>query len=528
MKDYAKIYKDEIESFRETGHKFLNGELTVPEFKGKSGGFGVYAQRGGKKFMIRLRTPSGIVSLPHYKLTMGYVKKYGLDKVHLTTRQTFQLHDLEFDDVCDIMADAIDHDLFTRGGGGNYPRNVALSVLSGVEQGEAFDVTPFALMVSEYFVSRASTYHLPRKLKVAFSNSEHDTGCATINDVGFMAVIENGEPFFKLFLAGGMGSNPEISIPYGKLVKPEEVMYYVEAMVRLFMEKGNYENKHRARMRYIPKEIGTEEFIQCLEKHLKEVKETEKFDEIHAVVEKEEAWEDSAKKHPLLIPQKQKGLYSVKIHPVCGQMSASLFDKIGMFLEEHKECKKEDGSEKEKGLEVRLSLYEDMYIRNLTASEAEELLSLAKGEAQETKVDMTVTCVGVPTCQMGILQSQSLCRSIKEAVEKANLKWNLLPTIHISGCPNSCSRHQVAELGFAGKKKRVEDSVAEVYDVYVGGALGLGKTKMGELIGSMKVSEIPAFLVQLAGKLEEKEVYFDKFFCESRGEFDQIIASYLV
>ncbi len=121
------ILLSEIDDFRALGHKFLDKQMSVAEFKGKSGGMGVYAQRGGEKFMIRLRVSSGVLSFDHLKLINGYVEKYNLNKIHLTTRQAIQLHDLPIDDVCDIMQDAISHNLFTRGGGGNFPRSAKRS-----------------------------------------------------------------------------------------------------------------------------------------------------------------------------------------------------------------------------------------------------------------------------------------------------------------------------------------------------------------------------------------------------------------
>ena len=152
MESYKEFLKSEVQEFRKAGHRFLEKEISKAEFKGISGGMGVYAQQDQKSFMIRLRTPSGLISKEHLNLILSYVHKYGLEKVHLTTRQAVQLHDLDIDSVCDIMEDGIDHDLFTRGGGGNFPRNVSLSPLAGVEKAEAFDVTPYALQVGNYFL----------------------------------------------------------------------------------------------------------------------------------------------------------------------------------------------------------------------------------------------------------------------------------------------------------------------------------------------------------------------------------------
>ena len=164
--------------------------------------------------MIRLRTPSGILTKEHFRRILDDAGANGQDKIHLTTRQAIQIHDLTIDQVCDIMKDGIDHDLFTRGGGGNFPRNVSLSPMAGVDREEAFDVTPYARQAGDYFLRNATGYKLPRKLKVAFSATPEDTACATVNDMGFIGGIHEGRPMVRLWLAGGMGGQPALGLPY--------------------------------------------------------------------------------------------------------------------------------------------------------------------------------------------------------------------------------------------------------------------------------------------------------------------------
>lgn len=501
MEEYKKLLKSEIVEFRNNGYKFLNGELTVPEFKAKSGGMGVYAQKGGKTFMIRLKTPSGIITKNHMNLINDYVKKYNLDRIHITTRQAVQLHDLDLDSVCDIMDDAIGHDLFTRGGGGNYPRNVSVSPLSGVEKGEVFDVTPYALYTGEYFTNNATTYHLPRKLKVAFSNDAKDSACTTINDVGFMAVEKDGEAFFKLYLAGGLGAGPAISLEYPELVRPSEFLYYVEAMLRLFKEHGNYENKMKARTRFIPREMGEEEFIQTYREYVNTVKSTETFKEIEPIISTTDNWESEINDLNSVIAQRQKGLYSVLLHPECGQMTAADYNTVVEFVNRHEDA----------NIEIRLSMNEDMYLRNLTKEMVYELHSLLPELMEQIDVLMSVSCVGVPTCQIGILQSQTLCRSITAAVKDTGINKNLLPRIYISGCPNSCARHQVTQLGFVGKKKKIGDSVEDVFELFIDGMVSKDKTNLGESLGVMLIKDIPTFIIELAKELEEKNVDYSEY-----------------
>ena len=116
-------------------------------------------------------------------------EKYELDKFHLTTREAIQYHNLSIDQVCNIMKDGIDNDIYSRGGGGNYPRNVAMSPLSGVDKDEAFDVTPYALAVNNHFLSKITTYKLPRKFKVSFSSSSDDLGHCNVTDLGFLCTV---------------------------------------------------------------------------------------------------------------------------------------------------------------------------------------------------------------------------------------------------------------------------------------------------------------------------------------------------
>ena len=520
MKEYNEKLKEEIEEFREAGHKFVNKEITAAEFKGKSGGMGVYAQRGGEAFMIRLRIPCGILSFSHLTLIHKFAVQYGLERIHLTTRQAIQLHDLDIDSVCDIMETAIDHGLYTRGGGGNYPRNVALSPLSGVDKTEAFDPTPYAQQVNRYVMERIMEYHLPRKLKIAFSNNEADTANCTVNDLGFMAVMDQGTPYFKMYLAGGLGNNPAVALPYDELIPPNQVLYHVEAVTRIFAAEGDYENKGKARLRYIPKRMGEEAFMECYKKHLSQTKESM---DLTINVEAAEIFEAADKPQSAdfhtdssnLIAQKQPGFYTAVIHPQCGQLPVKALEEIISFL-------------MDKQQDIRLSMTESMYIRNLSREEGEDLLARMGEINQVTRIGMSVSCVGVPTCQIGVLESQTLLKEINRALVENNINTDYLPSVSISGCFNSCSRHQVSEIGFAGCKKRISDAPAEAFELHVGGTVEKDDTHMGNCMGALRKEDIPDFMVKLSQALDTKEMYFMEYLKEYQEEFEDLAKPYLI
>jgi ferredoxin-nitrite reductase len=170
-KDYLQEFLPDLGEFREKTMQFHNGEMSVAEYKGFSGGFGSYAQRGGKKHMLRLRMAGGRLTKERLAFIVDAIEKYEIDMVKLTTCQSVQLHNLEAEDLCELIEPAWRAGMISRGGGGDFPRNVMASPLSGVQADEYFDVLPYAEAMGEYLMQFIKAVKFPRKLKVGFSNS---------------------------------------------------------------------------------------------------------------------------------------------------------------------------------------------------------------------------------------------------------------------------------------------------------------------------------------------------------------------
>lgn len=516
MNNLKSILLDEIRDFRELGHKFENKEISSAEFKATSGGMGVYAHRGGEEFMIRLRIPSGILDVDQLKLIYKFANERNLKSVHTTTRQAIQLHGLSIDEVCDIMEEALDNGIYTRGGGGNFPRNVSISPLTGVDKEEAFDVEPYAKAVNEYFMKRITTYKLPRKLKVSFSSSMSDKGNAQVADLGFIAVKKDDKEYFKVYLTGGLGKNAATAIEFDELIEPKDVLYHVEAMTKFFMAEGDYSNKNKARSRYITARMGELAALECYKKHLDEVKERENLD---LNVSQKVYNKDGVKidlSHKRLIEQKQEGLYTVYFHPIGGILKLDTFKLIL------------DNIEKIEDVEVRLSMSEGIYIRNLNGNEAKELLNLTQNLGGETLLEQSTACIGVPVCQIGIGHSQFLLNEIIEYFNQKEFDKDILPSIRISGCNNSCGTHQIGKLGFAGKKKRVNDNSIEVYQLYMDGRKGTNGAYLGKLVGDITREDIPKFLYDLSVEIDSLGITYDEFVKNNTNNLEAIVNKYLV
>ena len=158
----TQTFRADLPEFKEKSAAFFAGEMSKAAYKGFSGYYGTYAQRDGKASMLRLRMTAGCVTPEKLAFTADMIRRHHIERVHFTTCQTIQLHDLTQEAVCDIMERALDVGIITMGGGGDFPRNVMCSPLSGVEEGEYFEVTPWAQDAGDYLMTFIKAEKMPR------------------------------------------------------------------------------------------------------------------------------------------------------------------------------------------------------------------------------------------------------------------------------------------------------------------------------------------------------------------------------
>ncbi len=517
MADLKKFLDEQIELLREQGEKFLKREITMHDFKKASGKFGIYAERGGESFMVRIKIPSGVFTDKSINLLQGFIKKYDIKEIHPTTRQAIQLHRLSLDTVLSIFKECVENNLIGYGCGGNFPRNVTSSPLSNVEKDEAFDVTPYANYVTDYFLQRMDTYNLPRKVKVGFSNGKSNLSNTTLTDLGFLATIKDGKKYFRVFVAGGLGKNPQVGLELPELIEPTKILYYVDALIELFKENGNYENKNKARIRYILQEKGNDGFLSLYNNYIEKSK-AKNLD----VKEAEEivipdANEGDIEENNNIIAQKQKGRYTAIIKPIGGIISSKDFDNIVDFIQ---------NTDSKDYIKLIATMEESFYINNLNAKETLKILDICKDFNQTTKLSQSLSCIGVPVCQIGLAESQTLLKDIISHFKNNNLNKDLLPKIHISGCPNSCGRHQVAMIGLMGKRKMVEGEIVDAYELSIDGSFEESNTRLGKPICDILAKDIPVFLEEVYKQLENKNIEFNKF--KDTQDFKDLYEKYLV
>ena len=508
-----KSWKQDLPAFREKTEAFYAGTLDKAAYKGFSGLYGSYAQKGGKASMLRLRMTAGRVTKEKLAFTARVIREHPVPRAHFTTCQTIQLHDLAPETVCAIMEEALDAGIVTMGGGGDFPRNVMCSPLSGVEQGEYFDVQPWAEAAGEYLMGFIKAEKMPRKLKVGFSNSPANVTHATYRDLGFVARPDGK---FDVYSAGGLGNNPRFGVKVAEAVAPEKILYYIKAMWLTFRAYGNYENRGKARTRYMQAACGGPEgYVKAYNEKLAEV--LASGEALDLAVEPRpvaKTGDGTTAEGPRVIPQKQPGLYTVVWHPIGGQPNLKTLCAVSDALAEIPEA------------EMRLSPDEAAYLVNLTGGEAQKLLALT-ADGAESVFECSVSCIGGATCQVGNRDSQGLLAACVAAVREAKLPDGALPQIHISGCPSSCGTHQTGALGFRGASKLVDGKPQPAFTFFVSGDSRQGYETMGRELGVMLEEKIPAFLVELGRAVAASGMGYEAWRQAEPDALERVAAVYL-
>ena len=504
-------FRKDMPAFIEQTDKFYAGEVKVPQYKGFSGYYGSYAQKGAKASMLRLRMTSGEVTKEKLDFTVKAIQKHNVNKAHFTTCQAIQLHNLQKEAVYDIMESALDAGICCFGGGGDYPRNVMCSPLTGVEQGEYFDVQPYALAAGDFLMDFIKQKKMPRKLKVCFSNSPKNIPHATFRDLGFVARADHK---FDVYSAGGLGNNPKFGVLVAEAIDPEDILYYIKAMYLTFITHGCYENRGKARTRYMQDICGGPEGYKAA--YLEQLEKVKEEDLKISVTPKTITKQGSGMiegKH--IIAQKQDGLYAVEYHPVGGSPNLDVLSKLNDAIQDMDD------------VVLRLSPDEACYIINLTADEAKIVSEIISNDNAKTLFETSVSCIGATICQQGMRDSQGLLHACVDAVREAKIKDGALPQIHISGCPSSCGTHQTGCWGFRGHMKMVDKKPQPAFILFINGNDKQGEERMGKELGVILETDIPKFVVEVGKTVEGSGLSFEEWYERNPQAFEDIAKPYI-
>ena len=498
----AATLRADLDAFEKVVARFKAGAINESQFRIIRVPTGVYEQRENGTYMLRVRFPAGGV-LPRHLRRLGEVSEnFGNGLLHITTRQEFQIHRVPLDSMIPALRSLGEAGLSTKGGGGNTVRNITACVDSGVCRDEIFDVTPYAVAVTERLLTDPLSLQLPRKYKIAFAACGKDCAGATVHDLGFIARRQNGVDGFAVYVAGGMGGKSRLATLLHEFIPATGAFVVAEAIKRVFDKNGDRKNKHLARLRFLMEQIGLPKFRELYEAELTALRASRPEPlKIRPVPQLAPAPANGeGKQHSPefdrwfahnVAPQKQPGFYLVQIPLTLGDIPASKTAALADILAAHGDNVLWATQSQNAGL------------RWITAAELpvvhQKLAALGLAEPEAPGLRNLVACAGASTCRLGICLSRGLAKAVRSELSACKLDLDSLGdfSIHISGCPNSCGRHPIGNIGFSGAARRVDGNLIPFYAVQLGGRLAEGKTRFGTNVGAVPAKNAPAFVRDL-------------------------------
>jgi len=478
------ILEREFDDFDNEAGKFLDGQTPEDQFIGFRLKQGVYGQRQADVQMIRVKLPFGGITPEQMEAFADVVETYTpLNKGHITTRQNIQLHHIPLADAAKAIRQLSDAGLSSREGCGNTVRNVTGDPWAGVCEDELFDPTPYVGAYVRYFVRHPTTQLMPRKIKTAFTATDEDRAITGIHDIAFIPRIRDGVRGFEMRVGGGTSIMPRVAPTLSEFVTADDGEYLkiTEAALRIFDRQDWLRvNRARARIKVFVDKFGIEELRSQVEEELKGDWVAERdFDPTPLLfIDDEEAGapgipgtyaspngdgEFDRWRAASVRPQRQAGFSTVQIMVIRGDLTPEQFRGLAELMRRYS------------GGYARTTVHQNLvlrWVRDETVYEVWRALSaLGLGEAGADQINDVVSCPGTDSCKLGITSSMGLNHAVRERIESMGIEDPLTKRVHIkmSGCPNGCSQHHIANIGFYGASIKVGEHTIPAYVAHIGG-----------------------------------------------------------
>ena len=466
--------------------QYRHGELDPEVFKPIRLKHGVYGIRGSDTHMIRVKLPGGRVTAEQFAKLGDIAEKYARGVGHVTTRQDIQYHWVTIEDVPKVLRELESVGITTREACGNSVRNVTACPLAGICSKEEFDIGPHALGLARHLLRNPKSQDLPRKFKISVSGCNTDCAMAAIHDIGLVGrkrVVNREERHgFRLLAAGGLGSWPRPAMPIAEFVPVEDLPIWAEAIVEVFAQFGNRKDRNKARMKFVLAEKGFDWFqSQILTRVAARGLNVEEALSFQAelpskhngngnghgsgLVQIAPLGAESEGKSWLqnnVWPQKQEDLAAVWVKLPSGAITTAQFYELADLSLTYG-----DGT-------LRTSATQNILLPNVPVSNLkalhEGLIAADLGAEGAHDIADVVSCPGAETCNLGITKSRNLADVLRDRVQAITDEESRKIRIKISGCPNSCGQHHVADIGFHGMSRKVDGDQAPYYQLLIGGS----------------------------------------------------------
>jgi sulfite reductase (ferredoxin) len=521
--------KDKIEEklFAETrlrrgvyGQRYDNGQrhdgqstqtLTFPSGQTTKGPVTLWDAPG----MQRIKIPFGALTPDQLDVLAELAEEYSDKILHVTTRQDIQLHFVHIEDTPDLMRRLASSGITTREACGNTVRNVTACPFAGVCRTEAFDVAPYAQAMTFFLLGHDDTQNFGRKFKVAFSGcKENPCGLTNFHDLGCIARtrMDNGETHrgFEFYVGGGLGSVPQSAQLFDAFLPEEELLPMSQAISRVFGRLGEKANRAKARLKFLVKKLGMEEFKRLVLEERATLRPDPRWTaflaNLHVTDEApvRPAGKLPAGPHPdgfaawsasNVVPQRQPGYVMALIRLPLGDLTADQARALGNVARLFS------------GDSMRTTVDQNMILRWVSEADLPELYVALKAidlaaPGAGTISDIT-SCPGTDTCKLGISSSRALAAELGRQLTETGLADDPnARELHIkaSGCFNACGQHHVADIGFLGVSRSVNGRRVPHFQLVVGGQWTNNAGSYGLAIGAVPSKRVPEVVKKLTSR----------------------------
>ncbi len=463
---------DEIREFARRGFDSISPEWVGTYFRAwgvytQGDGFGVTGGKGGEGravpfFMVRIRVPNGILSSEQVRAIAELSETYGNGVADITVRQNIQLHWVRIESLPEVFERLQSVGLRTTGACGDVVRNITGCPLAGVDSRELIDVSPLAVALDRELGGNPDFYNLPRKFKITVTGCPEWCSYPEINDIGLTATrrIRDGreEVGFSVRVAGGLSTEPHLAVRLNAFIQYDQVIPVVRAITEVFRSSDMLrQSREKARLKYLFLAQGwtAESFLLAIHSHLPFKLDSAEPEQLPGHIHRD---------HLGVIPQKQEGLFTVgasvvrgRITPIQLRAAADLADRYADGL-------------------IRATPMQNLLLINIPERHvhtvASELAFNGLPVQSSAFVRGTVACTGSEFCKLALTETKGFARWLTEQLDERFPNFGDQLKLHITGCPNGCGQHWIADIGIEGKKIKSDGKLVDAYYFCVGGGVG--------------------------------------------------------
>jgi sulfite reductase (ferredoxin) len=476
------------------------------DLRGRFRWYGLYTQRrpgipGGRTavlepeeledeyFMLRIRIDGGALTSEQLRVIAEITTTYGRDLADITDRQNVQLHWIRIEDVPAIWEKLEAVGLSTTEACGDTPRVMLACPLEGVAADSVLDAGPALREVVDSYLGDPQFSNLPRKYKTSI------TGCARhcvnheINDVSFVGVVgPDGNPGFDVWVGGGLSTNPMFAKRLGVFVEPHEVSEVWSGVTSVFRDYGYRRSRNHARLKFLMADWGPEKFREVLEKEYLG----------RALPDGPEAPASPPHRDHVGVEPQHDGRFAVGATTKAGRTSGTALRAVADLA-----ARLGDGR-------IRTTPQQGLVILGVAEADTDAVVADLDGLGLSVRPSVfhrgTIACTGIEFCKLAIVETKVRAETIRSELERRLPDFDTPITINVNGCPNSCARFQVADIGFKGIVTRGPDGDQEAFQVHLGGQMG-ADAAFGRKFRGLKVTadEAPDYAERiLRGYLERR------------------------